>query len=165
MFDHLFARSHARGRHLKSPLLRERLDYLRHCAEQSYKPGTLRELAQNLLRIQKLLKLATSSNAIAPATVEVALNRAFRSRISNARRKHIVSVAIRWLDFMKRLRLPAVAPPVYQSLKEDFADYLTEQKGPLRTDSSHALWVRGGFPAMVLSQPPVPAGHHDRRSG
>ena len=72
MFDQLFKRSHARERHLNSPLLKERLDYLRHCAEQSYKPGTLRELAQNLLRIQNLLRLATSSNAIDSGSIELA---------------------------------------------------------------------------------------------
>jgi integrase/recombinase XerD len=129
MFDQLFTRSHARGRHLNSPLLMERLDYLRHCAEQSYKPGTLRELAQNLLRIQNLLRLGTSSNAIDPSSIQPAVRRAFRSRISDARRKHIVSVAIHWLDFLKRLDVPAVAPPVYQSLREDFVDYMREQKG------------------------------------
>jgi integrase/recombinase XerD len=129
MFDQLFTRSHARGRHLDSPLRRERLDYLRHYAEQSYKPGTLRELAQNLLRIQNLLRLATSSNAIDRASVEAAVKRAFRSRISDARREHIVSVAVHWLGFLKRLHVPAAAPPVYRSLKEDFVDYLREQRG------------------------------------
>jgi integrase/recombinase XerD len=129
MFDQLFTRSHARGRHLNSPLPKERLDYLHHCAGQSYKPSTLRELAQNLLRIQKLLRLATSSNAIAPVTIEVVVNRAFGSRISDARRKHIVSIAIHWLAFLKRLHLPPVASPVYQSLREDFVDYLRDQRG------------------------------------
>jgi len=86
MFDQLFTRSHARGRHLSSPL-RERLDYLRYCAERSYKPGTLRELAQNLLRIQNLLRLAASSKAIDPASIEAAVRRTFRSRISEEARK------------------------------------------------------------------------------
>jgi len=129
MFDQLFTRPHARGRHVNSPLLKERLDYLRHCTEQSYKPDTLRELAQNLLRIQNLLGLATSSNAIDAATIEVAVKRTFRSRISDGRRKQIVSVAIHWLGFLKRLRLPPVAAPIYRPLKQDFADYLREQKG------------------------------------
>jgi len=139
MFDQSFTRAHARARHLNSPLLKEWLDYLRHCAEQSYQARTLRERAQNLLRIQNLLKLATSSNAIAPATIELTVNRALCFAISDARRKHIVSVAIHWLDFMKRLRLPAVAPPVYQSLKEDFVDYL-RRKGP----SPQTLRTRSG---------------------
>ena len=102
---------------------------MRHCAEQSYKLGTLRELAQNLLRIQNLLRLATSSNAIDSGSIELAVKRAFRSRISDARRKHIASVAIHWLGFLKRLHLPPVVPPAYQSLREDFVDYLRGQKG------------------------------------
>jgi integrase len=140
MFDQLFTRPHARGRHVNSPLLKERLDYLRHCTEQSYKPGTLRELAQNLLRIQNLLGLATSSNAIDPATIEVAVKRTFRSRISDGRRKQIVSVAIHWLGFLKRLRLPPVATPIYQPLKQDFVDYLREEKGL----AAGTLRTRGG---------------------
>lgn len=115
------ARAHARARHLNSPRLEERLNYLRHCAEQSYKVRALRERAQTLLRIDKLLKLATSSNAIAPATIELSVSRAFRSRISDACRKHIVSVATEWLDFMKRLRPPALAAPVYESLQQDLS--------------------------------------------
>jgi integrase/recombinase XerD len=129
MFDELFTRPHARERHLNSPLRKERLTYLRHCAGQSYKLGTLRELAQNLLRIQTLLGLATSPSAIAPDVIERAVKRAFRSRIGAARQKHFCSVAVHWLGFVKRLRLPEVTPAPYQSMKEAFIDFLREERG------------------------------------
>lgn len=80
MFDQLFTRPQARQRHVNSPLLQERLAYLRHCAEQGYKLGTLQELAANLLRIQNLLGLAASSNAIDPAAVEAAMKQCIRRR-------------------------------------------------------------------------------------
>jgi len=47
----------------------------------------------------------------------------------NERRKRIFSLAIHWLCFLKRLRLPSVVLPVYQSLQKDYADYLQVQKG------------------------------------
>ena len=73
MFDQLFRRRAAVQRHLNSPLLQERLEYLRHCAEQGYKLTTLRTLAADLLRIQNLLGLATSSDAIDLAAVQAAV--------------------------------------------------------------------------------------------
>ena len=122
MFDQLFTHPQARQRHVNSPLLQERLDYLRHCAEQGYKLGTLQERAANLLRIQNLLGLAASSNTIDPAAIEAAVKPCFRrrSRHSNykngCRRKQILSVAIHWLRFLKRLRLPSVALPDARAL-------------------------------------------------
>jgi len=61
MFDRLFPRHQTRERHITSPLLQERLDYLRHCAEEGYAPTTLRPLATDLLLIQNLLGLPESS--------------------------------------------------------------------------------------------------------
>jgi hypothetical protein len=142
MFDQFFTRAHAHARHLNSPLLQERLDYLSHCAEHGYQIRTLRERAQTLLCIQKLLKLAVSSNAIAPATIEMIVNRAFRARMSGARRKQIVSVAIDWLDFMKRLRRPEVALSGLTTLEGSLCRLPDGRKGPLPADTSHAQWLR-----------------------
>ena len=151
MFDQLFTHPQARQRHVNSPLLQERLDYLRHCAEQGYKLGTLQERAANLLRIQNLLGLAASSNTIDPAAIEAAVKQCFRrrSRHSNykngCRRKQILSVAIHWLRFLKRLRLPSVALPAYQPLKDDFAHYLRVQKGLSAATLRTQCWVVEDF--------------------
>jgi len=45
MFDELFRSPAVVQRHLSSPLLQERLEYLQHCANQGYRLTTLRELA------------------------------------------------------------------------------------------------------------------------
>jgi len=129
MFDQLFTRGHARERHSNSPVLKERLDYLLHCARQDYKLGTLRELAQNLLRIQGILRLATVRSAIPPDVVERTLKRALRSHMGPARREHFCSVAIHWLAFANRLRLPKAAPAPCHKMKTDFIDFLREEKG------------------------------------
>ena len=64
MFDKLFRRRAAVRRHLNSPLMQERLEYLQSYANQGYRPSTLRPLASDLLLIQNLLGLATSSEPI-----------------------------------------------------------------------------------------------------
>lgn len=134
MFDQLFKRRAAMRRHLNSPLLQERLEYLRYCAGRGYKLHTLRQLAQDLLRIQNLLGLPTSSNAIDPAAVEATVKRCVprrkpHSNCKNWRQKEIFSHAIQWLRFLKRLRLPQVSVPVYQPMRQEFVDYLRVQKG------------------------------------
>jgi site-specific recombinase XerD len=146
MFDQLFERRAAVRRHLNSPLLQERLEYLRYRAGQGYKLGTLRELAQDLLRIQNLLGLPASSNPFDPAAVEAAVKRCIPRRKPHSnckywRQKEIFSHAIQWLRFLKRIRLPQPVPPVYQPMKEEFADYLRVEKGlsaeTLRTRCGH----------------------------
>jgi len=134
MFDQLFERRAAMRRHLNSPLLQERLEYLRYCAGRGYKLHTLRQLAQDLLRIQNLLGLPTSSNAIDPAAVEATVKRCVprrkpHSNCKNWRQKEIFSHAIQWLRFLKRLRLPQMSAPVYQPMRQEFVDYLRVQKG------------------------------------
>jgi hypothetical protein len=80
MLDQLFTCPQARQRHVNSPLLQERLDYWRHRAEQGYSLTTLRPLAEDLLRIQDLLGLATSSSPIDPAAIEAAVSRSSLAR-------------------------------------------------------------------------------------
>jgi len=146
MFDQLFERRAAVRRHLNSPLLQERLEYLRYRAGQGYKPRTLRELAQDLLRIQNLLGLSVSSDAFDAAAVEAAVKRCVprrkpHSNCKNCRQNEIFSHAIQWLRFLKRLRRPSEAPPIYQPLKKHFVDYLRVEKGlsaeTLRTRCGH----------------------------
>lgn len=134
MFDQLFERRAALRRHLDSPLLKERLVYLRHCAGQGYKPTTLRKVANDLLRIQKLLRLATSSNPVDPAVVESVIKRGVPRRKPHSTchcccQVEVISHANQWLRFMNRLRVPQSLPPVYQPLIQEFDDYLRVQKG------------------------------------
>jgi integrase/recombinase XerD len=172
MFDQLFRRRAAVRRHLNSPLLQERLEYLQYFANQGYRLSTLRPLASDLLLIQNLLGLATSSEPIGVETVQAAVDQRLWPRLRHSnhidgqqRRKDLLSCAIHWLRFLKRLRPAPEAPPASQPLKEEFADYLRVQKGlsreTLRTRCGHIE----DFLRVVLSQPRIPASAHDRRSG
>jgi integrase/recombinase XerD len=134
MFDQLFQRHAAQQRHLNSPLLQERLDYLGYCAGQGYKVSTLRKLANDLLRIQNLLGLASSSKTIDPAAMEAAVKRGIprRKPLSPCKccdQVEVLSHARQWLRFMKRLRVPQSLLPVYHPLIQEFDDYLRVQKG------------------------------------
>ena len=148
MFDQLFRRRAAVRRHLNSPLLQERLEYLQYFANQGYRLSTLRPLASDLLLIQNLLGLATSSEFIGVETVQAAVDQRLWPRLRHSnhidgqqRRKDLRSCAIHWLRFLKRLRPAPEAPSAYQPLKEEFADYLRVQKGlsreTLRTRCGH----------------------------
>ena len=75
MFEKLFRSRALVQRHLNSPLLQARLEYLQYCANQGYSLITLRGLAADLLLIQNLLGLATSSDSLGPAAVQAGVNR------------------------------------------------------------------------------------------
>ena len=137
MFDQLFRRRAAVRRHLNSPLLQERLEYLRYRANQGYTLTTLRSLAADLLLIQNLLGLATSSDSIGLVAVQVGSEPlglivgpgTLITKMADVGREQLLSRAVRWLRFLGRLRLPSEVPPAYRSLIEEFADYMRVQKG------------------------------------
>jgi hypothetical protein len=79
MFDELFRSPAVVQRHLSSPLLQERLEYLQHYSNQGYRLTTLRELAADLLLIENLLGLATSSDLLSLADVQAGVSRWGRS--------------------------------------------------------------------------------------
>jgi len=136
MFDQLFRRRAAVRRHLSGPLLQERLEYLRYCANQGFSLTTLRPLAADLLLIQNLLGLATSSDPIGFVAVQVAVNhwvdrrpRHFNHKNGRRGREQLLSRAVGWLRFLGRLQLPSEVPPAYRSLSDEFAAYMRVQKG------------------------------------
>ena len=134
MFDELFRSPAVVQRHLSSPLLQERLEYLQHCANQGYRLTTLRELAADLLLIQNLLSLATSSDLLSVADVQAGVSRwvdrrprHFKHKNGRRGREQILPRAVRWLRFLGRLRLPGETPPAYRSLLESFVNPVHRQ--------------------------------------
>jgi len=102
--DKLFRSRMVVQRHLSSPLLQERLEYLQHCANQGYSLTTVRELAADLLLIQNLLGLATSSDSLGLAAVQAGVNswvhrraRHFKHKNGRCGRVQVLSRALRWL--------------------------------------------------------------------
>ena len=93
MLDQLFRRRAAVRRHLSGPLLQERLRYLRYCADQGYTLTTLRPLASDLLLIQNLLGLGTSSDSIGLAAVQATVNQWFHRRPRHFNHKMVDAAA------------------------------------------------------------------------
>src|SRR5215469_10541334 len=118
MFAKLFRSQAVVQRHLRSPLLQARLEYLQYCANQGYSPITLRGLAADLLLIQNLLGLATSSDSLGPAAIQAGVNRWVdrrprHSKHKNGRRgyEQLLSRAVRWFRFLGHLQIPGEVPP------------------------------------------------------
>ena len=113
MFDKLFRTQAVVQRHLNSPLRQARLEYLQYCANQGYSLITLRGLAADLLLIQNLLGLATSSDSLDLAAVQAGVNRWLdrqprHHKHKNGRlgREQLLPRAVRWLRFLGRLQIP-----------------------------------------------------------
>lgn len=157
MFDKLFRSRAMVQRHLSNPLLQERLEYLRHCANQGYSLTTLRELAADLLLIQNLFGLATSSDSLGLAAVQAGVNRwadrrprHFKYKNGQRGRVNVLSRAVRWLRFLGRLRLPGEEVPAYRSLLEPFVDYLRVEKGLSEGTIRTRHWYVEGFLAWFF---------------
>ncbi len=136
MFDQLFSRRQARHRHITSPLLTERMDYLKHCAGQGYAPTTLRPLASDLLLIQNLLGLPESSQKLDPATIRAAVEKwaarepkHFNHKNGRRGRENLTQRAVHWLRYMDRLQISRPDTRAYRTLIEDFAGYMRLQRG------------------------------------
>lgn len=135
MFADLFKRSNAVERYQNAPFAESRLRYLRHCAEEGAATRTLRKIAAYQLVIMDCLEL-TSGSEVHPAQIEVAADRwvsrqpAYHSqKDARASRVCFVAQAKHWLAFMGRLDTPAVPAQPHAQLIEEFASYMSQEKG------------------------------------
>src|SRR5437868_858925 len=135
MFHQLYNRESTAEHHFASPLVDERLRYLRHCAEQGCTRGTLRGTASMLLTLIKKLGLRNkreiSIEEIRTAGKRWASRKPRHSSIKHGLRseRQFTSVAVNWLRFIGRLREPVPPANPNAGLVADFADYLSREKG------------------------------------
>lgn len=118
MFDQLFKFPVVVARYRTGPMLEERLAFLTHHANQSYSRNTLRREADRLLLVAQMLGLASQPRrALTVANVERKM----------ANHPHLYLLAIRWLQFIGRLRQrPAPLTPCSRKITE-FADYMEHE--------------------------------------
>ena len=120
MFDQLFERPHVLARYRTGPLLKERLAYLSHLANQGYARSTLCITAQHQLTILELLGFARSPRKT------VALNE-IKRKTNN--RQHLYRFAVRWLRFAGRLQQrPVPIDPRVKKIRA-FANHMEHDKG------------------------------------
>src|SRR5438105_9481075 len=152
MFDQLFPRPERRLRHTTGPLLKERLGYLQHCADQGYSWTTLRPLATDLLLIQNVLALPDSSHKLDPTTVKATIEKwAVREpryhSYKNGRRgrEYLAQRALRWLGYMDRLQMVPVEANAYSDLIADFATHMRLQQGLSEATIAIRCWHAEDF--------------------
>ena len=161
MFDQLFPRCQTRLRHITSPLLQERLDYVRYCAQQGYSPTTLRSLATDLLLIQNVLGLPESSQKVEPATVKAVIEkwtarepRYFSYKNGRRGRENLPQRAIRWLRYMDRLQISPSDTSAYSLFIGDYAEYMRQQEGLSEATIKTRSWYVEDFLKRFFSDHP-----------
>ena len=142
-FEQIFKRTDAVQRHLAAPLLRSRLAYLGHRAEQGAKPSTLRGIAAFQVQAIHYLELAEEGQ-ITPSEIATAAERwvtqhpARRGGNASNARRDFVSRVTGWLSFAGRMQVPSVAgrmqvpsvaPPPHCPALVQFEDYMRWERG------------------------------------
>jgi hypothetical protein len=135
MFNRLFNRRRALERHTIAPLAEQRLRYLSHCTEQGTTKTSLRRVAQAQLIVVEQLGLKAAGK-ISSEQIEAAADRwaaleppQRKTKDFRKARLRFISVATRWLRFLGRLDVPALAPSPYAHLVREVADYMQREKG------------------------------------
>jgi len=118
MFDQLFTYPAAVARHRSGPLLKERLAFLAHLADQGYARNSLRMMAEGLLAIAQMRGL-TSQPRKALTLNEV--------KCKTAKRRWLYRIAVRWLQFMGRLQQRSAPVTPWAKKIKAFADYMEHE--------------------------------------
>jgi site-specific recombinase XerD len=135
MFAQLFAKPSAVVHHKAAPYAAERVRFLAHCAQQGYTRNNLKKLAPMLLVAAYELHSPGGLRA-SPDEIEAAADRVLQLRSDLHRpgdaqkyREIFVRVTTHWLIFSGYLREPAVHRRHFSGLLDDFAQWMTRERG------------------------------------
>jgi integrase/recombinase XerD len=135
MFDQLFGKLSVVVHHRAAPYAAERERFLEQCARQGYVRNSLERLAATLLVAAYDLHshggLPVGLGDVEAAADRVLQLRADLHRPGNARtyRAQFVRVTTQWLLFLGALRMPTVPPRHFAGLLDDFAQWMTQERG------------------------------------
>ena len=137
MFDRLFQHPHALARHRDGPLSEERRRFLAHCAAQHTAVWTLRHVANYVLVVAKVLRLADRPGELITADeIEAEASRWARRRSKPSKRRVLEHAqqafkrhALRWLQFLGRLQPPPTVRRPYAEQIAEFSDYQLRERG------------------------------------
>ena len=135
MFDQLFGKLSAVVHHKAAPYAAERERFLEHCAQRGYTRGYLKRLAATLLVVAYELHSHGGLRA-SPEDLEAAADRVQRLRAdlrqhgeAGVYRELFIRSATEWLLFCGYLQEPAVRPRPFAGLVDDFARWMTQERG------------------------------------
>lgn len=127
MFERLFSCPLAQARHRDGPLAGERRRYLAHCDDLRMSRRTLRLVAKYTLAIAGALQLADRpGDLITRSEIEA---EADRHKLGAGSRLQRIGHATRWLRFLGRLAVPAVAPRPCADHVARFKEYMHRERG------------------------------------
>jgi site-specific recombinase XerD len=136
MFEQFFTLPRTVAHHWASPLLEERLKYLRHLAGQGLARWSLATAARYLLRVAVALRLAERPGEVIDlAEIDQQAN-LWANRLPHRQQRrrsrayyHFRQHAHGWLHFLGRLQLPVPPPNPCAGLIEAFADFQRHSQG------------------------------------
>jgi site-specific recombinase XerD len=151
MFEKLFGKVSDVVYHRIGPYVAERQQFLEHCAEQRFGKRALEQIAG------VLLTAATDLHAHGGLDVDHAQLESAATRIEKVRtgagfgrgareyRRAFLRITARWLRFIGSLRSPAARPRPYTALLDDFAQWMTEERGLSPRTIKNRRWHLGQF--------------------
>jgi len=134
MFNRIFQSKHAIKRHIDTPLLNERLEYLQYWFDNGAKLKTLRAIAQILLSVICYLKLEEKKVItildISKAAKKYA-NRPYRKKckFSKNAEAYFNWHATQWLKMLCFLKLPEKRKNILEEELAQYVKYMREEKG------------------------------------
>lgn len=151
MFYQIYNRQSTAEEHLAGPLSSERLRYLEHCSEQGCTRSTLRGIARSLRVIINELNLQdegeVSLDEISKAASRWGSRKSQCGGLTYAikARREFTWIAVEWLRFLGRLRVPEHPPNPDANLVAQFADYLRREKGLASETIRNQCWHAAQF--------------------
>lgn len=147
MFEQLFKRDDTVDRYRAAPLADSRLGYLVHCADQGFKPYTLRAIAGMQCALVRYADLS-ETGPVQLSQVEDAADRWLaedpgrRNGKERTARRRFLRHATGWLQFAQRLDAPRAPRHPTDRRLEAFTDYMRLERGwaesTIRTRRKHA---------------------------
>ncbi|MBP6023826.1 tyrosine-type recombinase/integrase [Ferruginibacter sp.] len=125
--EQICKRSYYRERHIHTPLLQERLQYLQYWVDRNTSLHTLKSIAQYLLRIVEYLHLENSGTITLPQIEKAAIRWAKyqynhpqkKASFSKTGKKRFIWYAVDWLKRLNRLEpLPEERVPLFTKIFE-----------------------------------------------
>lgn len=124
MLEQLIKRAYYLNKHLNAPLLQERQEYLRHCADRGLSRHTLKSIADYLLRIVEFLHLEREGlityddlEKAATAWGEYQFNHPMKKSFSKTGKMKFIQCSLDWLKKINRLEiLPEEKVPLFTRL-------------------------------------------------
>jgi site-specific recombinase XerD len=151
MFEKLFGKVSDVVYHTIGPYAVERQRFLEHCGEQGFGKRALERFAGVLLTAATDLQahggldVDHGSIQAAASRIEMVRTGAGFDRGARRYRRAFVCVTTRWLRFVGRLQSPVPRPRPYAALVDDFARWMTEERGLSPRSVKSRRWHVGGF--------------------